>query len=468
MVEKRFAFDLELFVVARRLGFRNYYEMPVVIGERFSSTISTRAVRNMLLDTFAIYYRLRFLRFYDRDLKLRSPGLLSIASHIGNQAAHNAPRVPSPLICPSDSLRILIFNWRDLAHPKAGGAEVYTHNIAVEFTKMGHTVTLFTSAVEDVPSSEVLDGIQIVRRGSHVGVYRQARKYYLREGQGKFDVVIDEINTRPFFSHKWVKDATVIALIHQVCRDVWYYQLPPPLAVLGRYWFEPRWLRSYREVPIITVSESSKESLSLYGLNEVTVVPEGYRRIENPPEVPKEDKPTVVFVGRLTSNKRPEEAIRAFEILRADMPTAVMWVIGAGPLESRLRDMAPDGVEFLGRLSEEEKHNRLARAHILVATSVREGWGLVVTEAANLGTPTIAYDVPGLRDSVRASNGILVRSKPEALADEMRLRLSNWLVMPPEVATSGVLTWDKVASRIVDIAMKEASTIAGLGKKVAN
>ena len=64
MVEKRFAFDLEMFVVARRLGYRRFIEAPVRINERFSSTISPRAVLMLLLDTLAIFYRLRVLRFY--------------------------------------------------------------------------------------------------------------------------------------------------------------------------------------------------------------------------------------------------------------------------------------------------------------------------------------------------------------------------------------------------------------------
>lgn len=64
MVEKRFAFDLELFVVARHLGFVRFLEAPVRIAERFSSTVSLRAVGPMLLDSLAIWYRLRILRFY--------------------------------------------------------------------------------------------------------------------------------------------------------------------------------------------------------------------------------------------------------------------------------------------------------------------------------------------------------------------------------------------------------------------
>jgi O-antigen/teichoic acid export membrane protein len=64
MVEKRFAFDLELLVVARRMGYSNFVELPVRITERFTSSISLKAVRGMLLDTFAIFYRLRIAHFY--------------------------------------------------------------------------------------------------------------------------------------------------------------------------------------------------------------------------------------------------------------------------------------------------------------------------------------------------------------------------------------------------------------------
>lgn len=116
------------------------------------------------------------------------------------------------------------------------------------------------------------------------------------------------------------------------------------------------------------------------------------------PAVGKEAVPTLVFIGRLSANKRPDHAIRAFELLRLQVPDAQIWVIGSGPEEARLRKMAGPGVTFLGRVSEEEKRERLARAHALVATSVREGWGLVVTEAAASGTVTVGYDVPGLRD----------------------------------------------------------------------
>jgi glycosyltransferase involved in cell wall biosynthesis/O-antigen/teichoic acid export membrane protein len=463
MVEKRFAFDLELFVVARQQGFRNFVEMPVSIGQRFSSTVSLGSVRDLLQDTLAIFYRLRVLRFYERDIPGSSEELLSMSSLVEPESSNEdlVPVAQGAQPRHGKLLRILILNWRDLAHPKAGGAEVYTQNVANEWIRAGHEVTLFSSAIEGRPTTENLNGLRIVRRGSRWSVYREARRFYRKEGRGKFDLVIDEVNTRPFFAPKWVDDAPVIALIHQVCRELWQYQVPFPMAFVGRYWFEPRWLRAYSNVATATLSTSSKESLESYGLSKVVIVPVGYNAPVNIPAVSREVDPTIVFIGRLEAHKRPKEAIRAFELLRENaMPTAKLWVIGSGPMEDELRRSQPEGVEFLGWVSQEEKASRLARAHVLIVTSVREGWGLVVTEAASVGTPVVAYRVAGLSDSVRASNGVLTAPNPRQLSFVLQELLAVWIHEGlPTTSPGGVIPWNEVAERLLAIAGSEfAST----------
>lgn len=176
------------------------------------------------------------------------------------------------------------------------------------------------------------------------------------------------------------------------------------------------------------------------------------------PAVGKEAVPTLVFIGRLSANKRPDHAIRAFELLRLQVPDAQIWVIGSGPEEARLRKMAGPGVTFLGRVSEEEKRERLARAHALVATSVREGWGLVVTEAAASGTVTVGYDVPGLRDSIRASGGVLTLADPQSLATALAGLLSSVIEDGgPRAEPAGVVPWAEVAAGILTVARESAS-----------
>lgn len=456
MVEKRFAFDLELFVVAKQHGFTNFVEMPVVIGERFSSTVSWRSVRATLIDTIAIFYRLRLLHFYTRDRGITTRaqyqgGRQSLSLSTGSTFAY-----PTVAADGSKRLRILILNWRDLAHPRAGGAEMYTHRVAEEWVKAGHDVTLFCAAVEGRPGIDGLNGVRIIRRGSRLSVYSEARKFYLSEGRGHFDLVIDEVNTRPFGASRWVEDAPVTAIAFQVCRELWFYQTPLPLALIGRFILEPWWLRGLREDPVVTISESSKASLEQYGLKRVSVVPVGRDAGGLTPLVSRETRPTVVFLGRLEAHKRPQDALRAFELLQTKISDARMWIIGTGPMEEELRRRASDGVEFLGRLSNEEKLARLGRAHVLVATSVREGWGLVVTEAASMGTPTVGYDVDGLRDSVRASNGVLSLPRPEDLSAVLFEHLTNWTKHGcPTVAPGGVTEWREVAQEILNKSVSE-------------
>jgi glycosyltransferase involved in cell wall biosynthesis len=342
-------------------------------------------------------------------------------------------------------VRVLVFNWKDLAHPAAGGAEVFTEEVARVLVARGHSVELFASSVAGRPARELVEGVEIVRQGGRFSVYAAARRFWRSQPSGSYDVVVDEINTRPFLTPRWIRDVPVVALIHQLAREIWSYETPFPVSVLGRYVLEPSWLRTYRNVPALTVSRSSAESLARHhGWRDVTIVPEGLD--PHPvPDVPKEDDPTIVYLGRLVAMKRPEDALAAFEALRREVPRARLWVVGDGPLLDRLRRKAPAGVQFFGRVERIRLSDLLARAHVLVATSVREGWGLNVSEAAACGTPAIGYRVPGLADSLQASGGALIEPSPSALASALAGFFAGRLVLEPRVST---VPWSEVAAAV--------------------
>ncbi|HWS31443.1 MAG TPA: glycosyltransferase family 4 protein [Actinoplanes sp.] len=355
-------------------------------------------------------------------------------------------------------MRILILNWRDLSHPAAGGAEVYTEQILRRWAAAGHRVVLFSAAVAGRPATEIRDGYRIVRAGNRFTVYREARRWWQRHGRGGFDVVVDETNTVPFQAHEWVDDgARTIALVHQTCEEIWHLNAPPGLAHLGRHRLEPGWLRRLGESPILAVSDSTREALARFGAHDVTVVPEGYAPPDPLPRPAKEEQPTAVFCGRMVQYKRPGDVIRAVGLARRRIPGLQLWMIGGGPLLGRLTAQAPGYVTFTGRISEAEKHDRMARAHVHLAASVREGWGLVVTEAAALGTPTIAYDVPGLRDSTRAGAGAVVAPRPEAMADRIIASLPGWRQQPPDpLPYGGAHSWDEAAATVLDAVDRHA------------
>lgn len=353
-------------------------------------------------------------------------------------------------------MKILMCAWRDLAHPRRGGAEVYTHEVLRRWAADGHEVTLRCAAVAGRPRDEHVDGYRVVRGGSRFSVYRDAARWY-RSSDATFDLVIDQINTRPFQCGRWGADVPHVALAHQVAREVWFAELPLPAALLGRFVLEPRWLAEYRYTPTLTISESSRASLEHYGLQQVSVIPTGCGVVPSiSPSPSRETTPTLAFIGRLARNKRPDEAIAAFEIVRRSAPEARLWVIGTGPMEAALRRRAPDGVEFFGFVDQERKFELLARAHALITTSVREGFGLVVDEAAAVGTPTIGYDIAGLRDSVRASGGTLVDPDPHSLARAICEELPALTAADADrrPLARGTRSWDIVADTLLATALR--------------
>ena len=351
-------------------------------------------------------------------------------------------------------LRILVFSWRDLAHPDSGGSEVFVEEVARRWVGAGHDVTIFCAAVEGRPERETTHGVKIIRRGSRLGVYRAARRFWVSEGEGNFDLAIDTVNTRPFGAPQFVRETPVVALAHQVCRDVWFHEFNVAVASVGRFVLEPYWLRRYRDVPTMTISTSSKASLADYGLRSVHVVPIGVRPPEPVAGSQKRRHPTLVVCGRLVRSKRVDHAIEAFAIVRATIPECRLIVIGTGPEAGRLTSLAPEGVEFVGHVDNAEKFRIMAEAHALIATSVREGWGLIVSEAATVGTPTAAYDVPGLRDSVVAAGGRLSAPNPAALAGVLRDALPEWINNPPApIPWGGATTWDAAAVEVLATAL---------------
>jgi glycosyltransferase involved in cell wall biosynthesis len=316
-------------------------------------------------------------------------------------------------------MRILWFNWRDLRNPEAGGAEVYTHQVMKRLAKRGHEMTLFTSRFKDCQLNENINGVEILREGNKYTVYKEA-KNYSKAYENHYDLMIDEINTRPFFIPQFVREKRVIALIHQLAREFWFYETKFPLNYIGYYYLEKKWLSNYKDIVTLAVSDSTKIDLEELGFKRIFIVPNGLNVTPLSNTKEKEANPTVVFMGRLKKAKLPDHALEAFSIIKREIHDARMWVIGDGYFREKLESFERKDVTFHGYISNEKKYELLSRAHIILVPGVREGWGQVVTEANAMGTPAIGYDVPGLRDSIRhGETGITIIEKtPPAMAQQ--------------------------------------------------
>jgi len=370
-------------------------------------------------------------------------------------------------------LNILWFNWKCIRHPQAGGAEVYTHEIARRLVARGHRVTLVTSRPPGLPEEEVIDGVRIVRRGGRLGVYLWAyRMYRWLTREEKYDLVVDEVNTIPFMTPLYVREP-VFMLIHQLCKDCYKDYFHPVVYPFGwtveklLHKLYARYTRKGRVRRVITVSRDSMEDLVSLGYppDRIEIVYNGLDLERIRAHCPREKKydKLAVYIGRVSRYKRLEDLLEAWRLVEERVPEARLVVAGRPnpKYKARLEDLARrlglERAEIRGPLREEEKYRLLGEAGVFAYTSRREGWGRSVLEAAACGVPAVAYNVPGLREAVvHGRTGLLVE-----LGDVEGLgrAISRLLLDVGEAARMGReareyasrFTWEESARRFEEI-----------------
>ena len=302
-------------------------------------------------------------------------------------------------------LRIAVLSWRDLHHPEAGGAEVYVHEVARRWVAAGHEVTVVTARTPGQAAREVVDEVAHRRRGGRLTVYPRALGFLVRSGR-RFDVVVDVVNGLPFGS-PLVRRHGVVALVHHVHREQWRIIYPDWRGRVG--WFVESWVtpRLYRSVPFVAVSAATRADLARIGVRpeHVTVVRNGLSA-HPVDDTPLSPTPRIVVLTRLVPHKQVEHVLEAAARLRSAHPDLAVDVVGDGWWRHRLvaeaaRLTVTDLVHFHGHVDEATRDRLLARAWVMALPSVKEGWGIAVTEAAAQGTPTVGYrSSGGLEESV--------------------------------------------------------------------
>lgn len=315
-------------------------------------------------------------------------------------------------------LRILIFNWRDTRHVWAGGAEVYIHEIAKRWVSTGHHVTVFCGNDARHKRNQIVDGVEIVRRGGFYTVYVWAVLYYLLRFRGKFNVIIDSQNGVPFFTPLFVRKPKFL-LIHHIHQDVFRDHLRFPLSKIAMFIESTLMPLVYKNEKIITVSQSSKAEIIKLGLfkkENIYVISPGIDS-KNFELLPKTSYPSFLYLGRLKRYKNVDVIIKAFAQILGENKTAQMKIAGEGESMAELKKLAnslgiSSAVEFLGKVTEARKVELLATSWVALQPSSIEGWGITVIEANASGTPVIAANVNGLKDSVlNGKTGVLVPVK---------------------------------------------------------
>ncbi len=306
-------------------------------------------------------------------------------------------------------MKILVVNWQDRTNPLAGGAEVHCHEIFSRIARSGHSVALCCSAYPGAAPRETIDGIDVIRRGSRELFNFSFPLTYARHLRASgYDIVVEDLNKVPFFTPLFVRGPLAGIAHHLFGRSV--FREAGILPALYVYGMERAALALYRKtVPFMVVSASTEREFLEHGFSpaRMAVIHNCVdHRVYTPGDGAKSPHPLALYFGRLKKYKSVDHFLLALPEVIARFPALKAVVAGDGDDAARLRGIVRDNglegaVQFTGFVSEAEKVALLRRAWFTVATSLKEGWGLTVVESNACGTPSVASDVPGLRDAVR-------------------------------------------------------------------
>lgn len=375
-------------------------------------------------------------------------------------------------------MRILLVNWLDRENPQAGGAEVHLFEIFRRLVDRGHEVTMVTSGFAGGAPTATIDGIAVRRYGGrHTFALRGRGAVQLALDEGRYDLVVEDVNKLPLYLPTLTR-LPVYVIVPHLFGTTAFREASVPVATV--VWLAEKPIpRVYRRAQFHAISGSTRDDLVSRGVaaERIRVIYPGVDAawFTPDPAVPRAEEPTFLYVGRLKRYKGLEVALHAVARARRDVPGLTLEIAGLGDDRERLERTAArlglaGAVRFLGFVSEDEKRRRLRRAWGVIFPSAKEGWGISNVEAAACGTPAVASDSPGLRESVRdGRTGLLVPHGDRTALAEALTRLAR---DPALVARFGAearrfaetLSWDRAADE-TDAHLHTTVQLARSGRK---
>jgi len=359
-------------------------------------------------------------------------------------------------------MKILWLAHRDPMNPKAGGAERTIYEVCTRLSSRGNEVTLLTGGWDGCIKNEHIDGIKIRRYGKRAMPHLILPSILLHDN---FDVVINDMgHAVPWPSAPILSRANIVFFRHLHARSLKgqvNFLLASFLKALER-----SYPLIYRKEIFVTESSTSKSDLIKMGIGEerIVIIPPGVNSDLFRPSK-KTDFPSIVYFGGMRKYKRPEESLYLLSTLRDRIDGIRLFLVGDGPQLNALRELSKklgveDNVIFTGRLDYNELAMVVSSSWLNIHSSITEGWGLSVIEASSAGTPTVAYDVPGISDTVENGiNGLKVRDGDRSALAEAAMNI----ISSPERLWSSSLqvakkySWERTANMWEDLIFKVAN-----------
>lgn len=357
-------------------------------------------------------------------------------------------------------MNILLVNWQDLANPHSGGAEIHLFEIFRRLAARGHRVRMVCSGWSGAPGQANIDGISIERVGGR-NSFALLGRFAVRRAitADPPDILVEDINKLPLFLTAGTR-LPFCAIVPHLFGTTAFAEASFPVA--ATVWASERplpWL--YRRAGFHAISESTRDDLIARGVrpHRIRVIHPGVDSKQFTPGPPgrRSATPTFLYVGRLKRYKGIGFAIQALALARRQRPDLRLEVAGTGDHRAELEQLVASldlggAVVFHGFVSEERKIDLMRSTWANLFPSPKEGWGITIIEAAACGTPSLASNSPGLRDSVcHGETGFLV---PHGDVSALASRLLELAGSPLLVSRLGDrarrfaegLTWERTAA----------------------
>jgi glycosyltransferase involved in cell wall biosynthesis len=318
-----------------------------------------------------------------------------------------------------------------------GGAERWYRNLGERLAQEGHDVTYLTLRQWERGERGEVPGVEVVAVGPRMDLYAEDGRrrilpplvfglgvlwHLLRRGS-RYDVV--HTASFPYFSllaAAAVRRYRLVVDWHEVwTREYWIEYLG---ALAGRVGDAVQRLCLRVPQRAFCFSQLHGRRLREKGVNGEVTVLEGEYAGALEPRSPDPAEPVVVFAGRHIPEKRVPALVPALALARERVPELRGEVYGDGPERDevlRLRSsLGLDGaLEVPGFVAAERVEAALSRALCMVLPSRREGYGLIVVEAAALGTPSVVVADPDNAASDLVSDGENGYVAPTASPDDL-------------------------------------------------
>lgn len=364
---------------------------------------------------------------------------------------------------PKKIKKILVINWQDIKNPYGGGAEVHLHEIFKRIAAKSIQVDLFCCCDPTLSEFEEIDGINVIRRGSrNTFNYIVPKNYKDIFSKNNYDIIVDDINKIPFYTPLYIKEP-LLALSHHFFGSSIFREASIPAGLyvnLAEYMMK----FIYYKTKFAVVSQSTLDDFISRGYDKENfrIITNAISHSEYPMRIANKNKEfTITYFGRLKKYKSIDHLLKAFAILVKEHNDCKLSIIGRGDFRPELEKLAnelkiSDKITFHGFVDNVTKNELLCNSHIVVNTSLKEGWGITNIEANACGTPVLSANVPGLKDSVKdGSSGLLYEyANVQEIADKLKYLKENKDVLEKmekgAIDWASQFSWDKSAEEMLN------------------